>query len=133
MRILLRVHPATHTKLLPLIGKTKNAREQVAKQFLGLIKSMTNSPNRRVLYLTMTCLKDSSSIFGQNINYIVKLYGSTLTEILMMKELPSTQSIEDEAIACAIRELRMAKNGLIEIDTLNINDIDIFLNLLCTI
>ena len=133
MRILLKLHPATHTVLLPLIGKTISARDQAAKRFIGLIKSMANNPNRRILYITLSSMKDHDSIFGRNVDYVTSRYRISRNDVFRAQKFLQTFSEEEEAIAHGINELRLAKQDILQIDCLNNNEFDVFMNFLCTL
>ena len=85
MRILMKLHPATHTVLLPLIGKTVSAKDQAAKRVIGLIKSMANNPNRRTLYITLNSIKDHDSIFGRNVDSITSWYRISRSDVFQGK------------------------------------------------
>ena len=134
VRILLKLHPRTHCRLLPLIAGSENAADQMMNRFLVQVKTMANSPSRRILYMTMSSLNDCSSIIGHNMSLVCANYDIPRERIFSVKLSAHTKMYtpEERADAMAIQELRLMLSHPSDNDVFNANEAKQFIDFICT-
>ena len=106
VRLILNLHPATHTRFLPVFAGW-DIKIRITKSSLGLITNMKSHKDRFVHFIGNQGSHNMQSIIGENENSIpTKLHSQTLTD-------------RDKADLSVVMELRRCVNGEMTINNFN--------------
>ena len=130
VRKILKLHPRTHRRLLPILAGTPPAEFQVCRRYATMLRTMGNNSNRRLLYIFMCGTKDSSSIIGRNISHLRQLRGNVDGGVLM--KIPFEPNKEDSSSAATILELRSILRKESTLETIDNDTIQFMIDFICT-
>ena len=116
VRLILNLHPATHTRFLPVFAGW-DIKVRIMKSSLGLIKNMKTHKDRFVNFIGNQ--GNVQSIIGENENIIPKkLHSQTLTD-------------RDNAELSVVMELRQCLKGEMTIQNFNITELKDIIMSIC--
>jgi hypothetical protein len=123
--IVLQLPFDSHHYLLPLLLGTPSLEVQFMCRFDKLCQTMYNSPNKSVSFIIQNCILNGDSLIGRNLFYICSRYKCNVYTVLKKRVNIIKMEVNEGQLMNAefVKELFSARDGVMNIDGVNIDEI----------